>query len=112
MNFNHNWQFCHKTASEQIARIYGVDDVIWVVTRQDIKKQNEVPIFVRYITQDLGSLMELAIRNLFIIYCASTRVVIRIDSSLLEEDYADHNNDPIEATRVAIAQALIKKGGE
>ena len=90
-------KFSHKEASEQIASIYGI-----YIIKSDLLGN-------KYITKDLGALMELAIRNNFIIYCANTRVIIRFDSSLLEEDYIDHNNNPIEATRVAIAKALITK---
>ena len=97
-------QFCHKTASEQIARIYGVDAFIgfngfsWDC----------------YITQDLGALMELAIRNEFDIDTSenATLVVGTEEELIAFEKVKDHNNDPIEATRVAISKALIKKGGE
>ena len=104
--------FNHKEASEKIARIYGVEDAIYDGQLNDV--------FKHYITQDIGALMELAIRNGIDVeqfeglvdFVRATFKDEFTEKHTEFEYYKNHNNDPIEATRVAIAKALIKKGGD
>ena len=108
-------KFSHKEASEQIARIYGVNIKLEELTGCEFNTftlKVTYQTITKYITQDLGALMELAIRNFIMVDPIKTHAVVGDAVILVEEAYADHNNDPIEATRVAIAKALIKKGGE
>lgn len=107
--------FSHKEASEQIARIYGVDIEVWIVDKFSLCAQKAD---VCFFTQDIGALMSLAIMNDIIVHPNNVHKFVRASRITLveifesKEYYEDHNNDPIEATRVAIAKALIKKGGK
>lgn len=102
--------FNHKEASEQIAKIYGI-----YIIKSDLLGN-------KYITKDLGILMELAIRDGIKVFydpdnATAEASYLTIDGGYVEEHISfaqsnAHNNDPIEATRVAIAKALIKKGGK
>lgn len=102
-------KFSHKQASEQIARIYGVENA-YDVSRRTLTDRGYIWVSKYiYITQDLGALMELAIRNFIMVDPCKDYVSVGDAAILQEEQHSDHNNDPIEATRVSIAKALIKK---
>lgn len=108
--------FNHKEASELIAEFYDISAYVYFVNQDN----NPYLLDNHYITQDLGVLMELAIRNHIPVdydypkeatICEWITFKPEWKKDRVVEQYADHNNDPIEATRVAIAKALIKKGG-
>ena len=111
--------FSHKQASEQIAQIYKLkSSKIHIAIEKFIGDELATVEYSKcYITQDLGALMELAIRNGISVFsndiskdctCSYWDKSNEYIHSVIEP----YNNDPIEATRVAIARALIKKGGE
>ncbi len=98
----------HKELSEQIARLYGIDAEIKVA---EPTRYGPYTIVDRHITQNIGAMMRLAIENnIDVLQSKMFGYVIESTRNLgdVEENYADHNNDPVEATCVAIAKALIK----
>lgn len=102
--------FNHKTASEQIARIYGVDVKSYECVGLNVADQPMLNHI--YITQNLGALMSLAIRNGIGVVPDNFRVeAFGTDIDPAKEYLADHSNDPEAALCVAFAKALIEKGG-
>lgn len=109
-------KFNHKKASEQIARIYDIGASVYFVN------QDNKPYLLDdyFITQDLGTLTGLAVRNgigyLVLEDCIAASYAYEneqvIGSKYIEEYYKDHSNDPEAALCVAFAKALIKKGVE
>lgn len=101
--------FNHKEASEQIAKIYGVDV-------RTFNAGTNGSAGTTLITQDIGEMMRLANRN-GICYSISLHDVTAYRETNQAGEPVNEvveciTNDPIEATCVAIAKALIKKGGE
>ena len=111
--------FNHEEASKQIARIYSTEIQFNLAKRVTADGEYFWACECKYITQDLGALMELAIRNEIsvhpFIYAGTIETVYNVDglgAIFITEYISNYNNDPIESTCVAIAKALIKKCGE
>lgn len=99
--------FNHKEASEKLQELYDCGVLVGYVDDND-------QVAYHYITQDKGTMAALAFENYISIQQAEFNqyVYAGLLNKTMEyfnrEDYKDHNNDKIEATCVAIYNALIK----
>lgn len=106
----------HKELSEQIANLYNTNEQTWVLDdSQDYAPRADL----KYITQDIGEMMRLAIENGIDVeqhkYSANQYSIAlpryKEGQRIIEAGlcyYTDYNNDPVESTCVAIARVLIK----
>lgn len=112
--------FSHKKASELIAKLFKLkSSKVHVAIEKYIGDELASVKYTQwFITQDSGAMAELAWENGISIEPQNFNKFVTVSADWLvlnniTEYYAAHNNDHLEATRVAIAKELIKlKGGE